>query len=241
VQFIRRYALPELATLVALPLALIVLLLTLLTTRETERQLEASNAQLRLSEAQLQPTFRITYHEQRIDTINGEARMAVNEIAVVMSGNAKETSALIMTPFAMLDRENRWSVAVPLWFNDAETHQGEIARWTSNPRLLRPLLHDATVINGTHMGALIYIRYTDLAGVEHEQYFQLTETYSRLNINPAYVTHMTIDGGNICNELVSSINAREPSTPLTVSALRAVSSMFSYAPMAGCVGEPIYQ
>ena len=248
---IRRWGLVELATLVALPLALLGLLFTALATRDTAKQLETSNRQLSFAQAQIQPIFKARGHVQIIAKTNGSPRSAFDQLAITIEGNVRNVGAGAMSAFAMLNRDNSWSVAPIDWWTPATPMREEVARWTSNPKLLRPLLKDKSVINGTHMSTIIALHYEDLVGAEHDEYFALVETFSAVNTTEAYPGLMAYADGSECHSLISSlqpgISSNSVAHPvdatktITVAKLRASSSKFSYKPVAKCVGEPVYQ
>jgi hypothetical protein len=249
-RFIRRHGLVELATLVALPLALFGLLFTALATRDTARQLEISNRQLSFAQAQIQPVFKVSGHQRIIGETNGIPRLAFDQLAVNIEGGTREAGAIAMSAFGMLNRDNSWSAAPIWWWNDATPRHGEIARWTANPKLLKPLLRDKSVVNGTHLGTIINIRYVDLVGGEHEVYFALAETFSAINGADAVPQLVSESYGPECNELMTSLlpgssnSAPHPvdaTRSVTVARLRASSSKLPYAAFARCVGQPKYE
>lgn len=167
----------------ALPLALFGLLFTALATRDTARQLEVANRQFSFAQAQIQPVFRVIRHTQNISNSKSkEPRFAYDQLAVTMEGGARKASAMAISAFGMLNKDNTWSAAPVEWWTDATTRPREIARWTAAPKLLKPLLQDKSVINGTHLGTIVWVFYEDLAGIEHEQYFGLAETFSAIYV-----------------------------------------------------------
>jgi hypothetical protein len=240
-RFIKRYALAELATLIALPLALFALLLTALATRDTARQLEASERGLSITQAQIQPTFRIKTHDQAM----GRGVLSYDWISLTVEGDARITFVDAISVFAMLDKENNWSAASADWWQETEPGRGEVVRWSSNPKVLKLLLHDRTVVNGTHLGTIIFIQYEDIAGVAHERYFGLSQAFGATNWHRWPPGPATENDARSCLRLMGKpadttkrwITAEHP---ITVASIRARSITIAYSQLARCVGEPVY-
>jgi hypothetical protein len=137
----------------------------------------------------------------------------------------------------MMDKNNEWSVAPVQWWSQVSPRRGEIGRWTTNPKLLKPLLKDRSVVNGTHLGTIIYIQYTDLLGVEHSEYFGLTDTYSAVYVNRSSPQQIPEECASLSSSLVPE--PAVPHRPITVARLQAGSFKLPYAVVANCVGEAI--
>jgi hypothetical protein len=231
-RFVRRHALAEIATIVGIPLGLLALLFTVLAARDTTRQLE-------FTQTQIQPVIQIITHDQEIGTRGrGDPILAYAQLAVAIEGSIRGGSAFVTSAFAMLDKNNEWSVTPVEWWSQVRPRRGEIARWTTNPKLVKPLLKDRSVVNGTHLGTFIHVRYTDLLGVDHSEYFNLAETYSAVYVNRGSAQQSSI--AKECSSLVTSLRPESeiPDQPITVAHLQAGSFKLPYAVMAPCVGEP---
>jgi hypothetical protein len=231
-RFVRRHALAEIATIVGIPLGLLALVFTALAARDTTRQLE-------FTQTQIQPVIHVTTHDQEMGTQgHGDPILAYDQLAVAVEGRIRGGSAFVTSAFAMLDRNNEWSVAPVEWWSQVRPRRGEIARWTTNPKLVKPLLRDRSVVNGTHLGTFIHVRYTDLLGVHHSEYFDLLETYSALYVHRGLGQESSI--GEKCSSLIVSLKPEGeiPDKPITVAHLQAASFKLPYAVMAPCVGQP---
>jgi hypothetical protein len=241
-RFVRRYALAEIATIIGIPLGLLALVFTALAARDTASQLEFTARQLEFTQTQIQPVLRVTTHDQEIgirEEEGGEPILAPDQLAITIEGSIRSGDAYAMSAFAMRDK-NDWSVAPVQWWNQVSPRRGEIARWTTNPKLLKPLLKDRSVVNGTHLGTIIQVQYTDLLGVEHSEYFGFTDVYSA-----AYAVYRnrseTQPIPEKCASVVASLKPEPevPDRPITVARLQAGSFKVPYAVMANCVGEAI--
>jgi hypothetical protein len=237
-RFVRRYALAEIATIVGIPLGLLALVFTALAARDTARQLEFTQAQIQLTQTQIQPVLQVTTHDQVLGIrAAGDPILAYDELAITIEGSIRSGDAFAMSAFAMLNKNHRWSVAPFQWWKEVRPRRGELARWTTNPTLLKPLLMDRSVLNGTHLGTVIEIHYTDLLGVEHSEYFGLTDVYSA-----AYAYRSAAQ--QVSEECASLLLRLKPEPefadqPITVARLKAESFKVPNNAMAGCVGEAI--
>jgi hypothetical protein len=93
-------------------------------------------------------------------------------------------------------------------------------------------------VNGTHLGTFIRVRYTDLLGLDHFEYFVVVETYSAVYAKRDSGQESLI--GKECSSLVESLisEAEMPDHPITVAHLQVASFKLPYVEMAPCVGEP---
>jgi hypothetical protein len=219
-------------------LGLLALLFTALAARDTTRQLE-------FTQTQIQPVIQVTTHDQEIGTHrNGDPILAHDQLAVTIEGRIRDGGAIVTSAFAMLDKNNEWSVAPVEWWSEVKPGRGEIARWTTNPKLVKPLLKDRSVVNGTHLGTFIAVGYTDLLGVHHWEHFALAETYSATYVKQSSLGQASPEQSLIAKECESLVNSLKsegeiPDRPMTVAHLQAGSFKLPYAVMASCVGEPI--
>jgi hypothetical protein len=224
-RFVRRHALAEIATIVGIPLGLLALLFTALAARDTTRQLE-------FTQRQIQPVIQITTHDQEIGKdANGDPRYVTDQLAVAIEGRIRDGGASVTSAFAMLDKNNEWSVTRVEWWSEVRPRRGEIARWSTNPKLVKPLLKDRSVVNGTHLGTFIHVGYMDLAGVHHSEYFAIAETYSATHANSGSANQGTPEPSSIAKECESLVNSLElegeiPDRPITIAHLQAGSFKF---------------
>jgi hypothetical protein len=124
-RFVRRHALAEIATIVGIPLGLLALVFTALAAWDTTRQLE-------FTQTQIQPVIQVTTHDQEIGTRGrGDPILAYDQLAVAVEGRIRGGGAFVTSAFAMLDKNNEWSVAPVEWWSEIRPRRGEIARWTT--------------------------------------------------------------------------------------------------------------
>jgi hypothetical protein len=187
IRLIKRYALTEFAALVGVPLALIALLFTALATRDTARQLQASNKQLELARAQAQPTFRLFSPAEgyRIVDPSAEVIPKPTQLILAMNGSARNVSAhassVLVWPAKGQSRNlsevKLWELApVRVWQRDKTSPEGYIAAWEAHSTRLERLEDtDLTPIRFSRLITFVAINYQDVLGEDRHQWFKVIE------------------------------------------------------------------
>jgi hypothetical protein len=179
VRFIQRHALAEIATLFGIPLAVIGLLFTSLATRDTaqqfqlsNRQLEASIEQLRLSKQAAQPEFVLNGHLVRGGSATSPGRF--DRLSLEVRGAAKQISTRMDTALVRNRSTLEQGITYIDWWRWAGAGTGEAARWTSNPRLLSRL-DSRRQKEIMWLDTIVELSYADVFGQFHTKYFRVIE------------------------------------------------------------------
>lgn len=191
IQFIKRYALAEVAAVVGVPLAVLGVFLTALATRDTARQLESSTQQLRLATAAAQPTFYLGYGP-------GPSRMsqrsestahvpAYGRLVLGMSGNAEDLSARAVSALIFSEADNTW-IFVPVEpFLEVVPPAERTIQWAVSPVIVdRDQFGLASELSLT---TIVEVRYRDVFGEYQYRYFRLTDFPGRAARNESPTIH----------------------------------------------------
>jgi hypothetical protein len=185
VRFIQRHALAEIAALIGIPLAVIGVFYNALATRDaalqlesSNRQLEASIAEIRVAEQAAQPELSLNGHLAHSGPANRPERF--DRLSLAVTGVAKQVSARIDTVFALQtdDPILEFSVTFFEWWRWAGSSASEAASWTANPRLLREL-DSRQQKKYVVLFSLVEVTYADVFGRFHTKYFRVDEWLGR--------------------------------------------------------------
>jgi hypothetical protein len=191
IQFIKRYALAEVAAVVGVPLAVLGVFLTALATRDTARQLESSNQQLRLAKAAAQPTFYLGYGpgspRARLRSESTAQVPAYGRLILGMSGNAEDLSARAVSALIASEGDNTWIFAPVEPFSEVVPPAERTIQWTVSPVIVdREQFGLASELSLT---TIIQVRYRDVFGEYQYRYFRLTDFPGRAARNESPTIH----------------------------------------------------
>jgi hypothetical protein len=165
VEFIKRYALAEIAALIGIPLALVGLLLTAVAARDTARQLE-------VVQVQSQPTFRLTLRKVKPEDLF----RGYSELIVTSTGHAADISVQVRSAFIHQGPGPEYPVrlaSVRIW-EEAPPEVGQDVRLKAELSLPEELRRPDSS-NSMDMVSTMVLGYRDLFGNWHSKVYQFGE------------------------------------------------------------------
>lgn len=167
VTFLKHYAVAELAAVIGIPLAVLALAVSAIATRDTARQLQSSNSQLRLAERQARPILTLKGYPPRSAN---DLRGGFDHLALEVEGPAEDVEARVLTAILLRDDEAVAVVATSDWWKPTGPVQGETARWLSKPSVLAEV-NDKTSRKDIILMSIIEVSFLNVFGATQHAYF----------------------------------------------------------------------